>query len=206
MITDKWWFGIAIGFPVWLISFAASANELPGDEGLRLLESVDGVVHKIEMHLTHTEKSLETGWVEMRQCHCDMAPTGRSSIVFSPARARRMELLHARGVGKYWIGEDGVSVEMEDVSKENEICFEGELRKVYLGGGQYHQNSGPYFLRFLDGYFPLKLDLMVDTDRSGMKVSAVEPSSVPYKIDRNGLHIDLLFEGRLTLVFSFEEQ
>lgn len=195
-------FGVFLG----LVSLLARSDDMPGDGEFVLLESLEGVVHKIQMHLSHSEQSLETGWVKMHQCHHDMAPTGRSSVDFRPERVRGLQLLLSKGVGKAWVGERGISVEMEDVSRGNEVCFQGEVRSVYLSGDQYRQNSGPYYLRFLDGYFPLKLDLTIDSSRSGTKISVLEPLSIPYQVDASSLHLDLLFEGRLMLVFSLEER
>ncbi len=185
--------------------FATSSDEMPGDDDLVLLESVEKEVHQIRMDLIHTPQSLENGWVKMSQCHRNMAPTGRSSVDFKPERIRALKLLSFKEIGRAWIGEGGISVEMEEVSRGNEICLEGEVRSVYLDGDTYHQKSGPYYLRFLDGFFPLKLDLTVDSSQSGVRVSAVHPSSVPYMVDQYRLRIDLLFEGRLNLDFTLQQ-
>ncbi len=201
--TTSW---LMIGLLNGIASFAVWADELPGDEAPHLIDFVEGRVHHVQMHLVHTEQTLESGWVRMSQCHRDMAPTGRSSVGFHPERIRNLRLTGIKKIGKSWIGKEGASIEMEDIGQGNEVCFEGELRAVYWNGDQYHQKSGPYFLRFLDGYFPLKLDLMMDSEKSDVRVSAVEPDWVPYRLEAGRLKINLLFEGKLTLDFVLAEE
>ena len=178
---------------LWLLGWGARA------EPFQMLSTVDGVVHQQQMLLRIHPQSLQSGWVEMEQCHRDMAPTGRSAVQFRKGKVRDLELVRTAQIGRGWIGSEGTAIELEDIGRSNELCLRGELRILQRMEGGYRLQSGPYFLRFLDGYFPLRLKLQVDSRAAGLRPQRLLPEQIPHQTGTGKLTLDLLFEGELLM-------
>ena len=78
------------------------------------------------------------------------------------------------------------------------------------GAGGYRLQSGPFHRRFLDGYYPLALDYRVEWPAGRLALLSVAPAAqagiCECKRGRAVLHIDTLFEGRLTIELQFESR
>lgn len=176
-----------------LIGAAAKA------EPFQLLSAVDGVVHQQQMSLRMSQQSLQSGWVEMEQCHREMAPTGRSAVQFRAGKVRDLELLRHEQIGRAWVNREGTAIELEGIERSNVLCLRGELQILQPQGEGYRLQSGPYFLRFLDGYFPLQLTLRIESDAAGLRLQQLLPEQIPYQLEQGEFTLDLLFEGELLL-------
>lgn len=184
--------------PLLLLSPLLAADEA-ADRELTILESAEGTIHRHQMNLVLDAVSRESGWVRMEQCHRDMAPTGSSAILFRHNRIRNLTILHAREIGKARVTPDGTAVEMDDIRAGNEICIRGAIRTLYPDGDRYRLESGPFYLRFMDGYFPLSLDLRVESRDAELQPVAVLPRQIPHRVDAYTTDIELLFEGELRI-------
>ena len=110
--------------------------------------------------LTLGRESMSSGWVQNEQCHRQFSPTSALQFVFKRGRIRAIEIVEQHDIGRSWV--DGNTVQLEDVNKRSSICFRSENRMLERrAGGGYGIKVGPFFYRFLDGYFPVTVDLRV---------------------------------------------
>lgn len=72
--------------------------------------------------------SLDTGWVQLSQCHRHLDPVPASEIVYRPERIRGLRILETEGVGSAWV--EGPSVQLEDVRKGARVCIAAESRAL----------------------------------------------------------------------------
>ncbi len=178
---------------------SADEDDEAADRELTILESAKGTVHSHQMHLLLDEESRVSGWVRMEQCHREMAPTGASAILFRRNKIRDLTILRTRSIGNAWISPDGTAVEMEDIRAGNEICIRGSMRTLHPDGDRYRLESGPFYLRFMDGYFPLSLQLTVDSRDAALHPVTLLPKGIPNRMGEYTTEIEVLFEGKLRI-------
>lgn len=154
--------------------------------------------------LTLWPESLSSGWVQNEQCHRQFSPTSALQFVFKRGRIRAIEIIEQHDIGRSWV--DGNTVQLEDVSKRSSICFRSENRMLESHpGGDYRIKVGPFFYRFLDGYFPVRVDLRVrfPADRLALReVLAEDGVEVTRLTDE--VRLSSTFQGILRVEMLFE--
>lgn len=154
-----------------------------------------------------TPESLSSGWVMLEQCQLDLDPLPAVEIVYRYEGMRGLRIESYQGIGRAWV--EARSVQLADVSAGAEICIRADVRvlKAIRGGG-FEIRSGPFHRRFLDGYYPVHLEYVLEYPADVLVMESVNPSprqgfSV---ISRPGvLNIDAWFEGKLTVVLRLRE-
>lgn len=151
--------------------------------------------------LTISAASLQSGWVELRQCQGHLDPVDRVEIVYGYRAMRNLRVLSSRGVGSARVV-DG-AVQMTQVGADAEVCVAAEVQVVRPSGeGRYVLQSGPFHRRFLDGYYPVHLDYRVIFPAGLLVLESVRPPDQPgfdVAMDKDEVRIETLFEGRLTI-------
>jgi len=151
--------------------------------------------------LTISAASLMSGWVELRQCQGNLDPVDRVEIVYRYQAMRNLQVLSARGVGSARIVND--AVQMTQVGADAEVCIAAEVRVLRpAGDGRFVLQSGPFHRRFLDGYYPVRLDYRVSFPPGLLVLENIQPPGQPgfeVETDAGGVRIEALFEGRLTI-------
>lgn len=152
--------------------------------------------------LTISPGSLASGWVGLRQCQGDLDPVDKVEIVYRYRAMRKLRVVSSRGVGSARVV-DG-SVQMTGVRRDAEVCIAAEVRVLEPDGeaGHYVLQSGPFHRRFLDGYYPVRLDYRVDYPPGLLVIESVEPPAQPgFTVQGgvDGLRVEALFEGMLTI-------
>lgn len=150
------------------------------------------------------EESLRTGWVGVRQCHYRFGPLGAMEVVFNKERVRKLRIVRADHIGRAWI--EGASVQLADVGTEAVLCLQSENRSLQRNEtGAYAWHGGPYMRRFLDGYFPMQVQLALDYPPAALRLLAIEPPELKLKaVAHPGLlRLEALFEGRLDITVRF---
>jgi hypothetical protein len=151
--------------------------------------------------LTLTADSLESGWVRLDQCQLNLDPVPALEIVYRYREMRDLRIESFHAMERAWV--EAGSVQMLNLVEGAELCISAEVQLLQPAGtGRYEIRSGPFHRRFLDGYYPLRLDYRVSYPAALLQVEAVHPGVQPgFAVARQPgeLQIDALFEGRLTI-------
>ena len=202
------------------VSFlAASENpeawlELDDDTSTRLVnegdleflsETPDRRVLQTRNRLTITPASLHNGWVDLHQCQFNLDPVSAVEVVYRYQGMRKLRVISTRGIQRAWV--ENNSIQMEQVDEGAEICIEAEVQVLNkTGAGRYQLTSGPFHRRFLDGYYPLRLDYRIHWPANMLQLETVLPKiqeGFSVRKQAGELIIDTLFEGMLTIEVRF---
>lgn len=163
-------------------------------------------LHHHHNNMTIFRHSLEDGWVMMEQCHTNLDKVPAAQIVFARDRIRDIQLVSFRNIGRAWV--EGPTVQMTDIKADARLCMQAWTRALFINDdGSYSLRNGPFMRRFLDGYFPIRVSMVVVFAGTGLKPIAVSPKNqagfaIWRKEGRMGF--DTVFEGKLRTEFSFE--
>ena len=148
--------------------------------------------------------SLTDGWVHNRQCHGRFAEMPSLQIVFGKDSIRAIHIDETSHLGKAWV--EGETVQLEQVRPESEICFSSENRVLTaIGNGHYELKVGPFYYRYLDGYFPMRVDLVVDFPSALLRLVEVAPRhpAITMKNQSGQVRMASLFQGKLWITVKF---
>jgi hypothetical protein len=186
-----------------------------GDSDFELFDISDGALrfllaapakppHLHQSRVVISADSLRTGWVHTKQCHYHLDQVSALQVVFRPGRVRNLRILRADHVGKAWV--EGASVQLEKVGADAVLCIANEqLGLTRAPDGAFEWRGGPYMRRFLDGYFPMQVQLVLDYPESLLRIQAIEPVALKFHMLNNPgqVRFDALFEGRLDVEVRF---
>ncbi len=184
--------------------FAAADDNIAGRE-LRFLPALPAQpIHYHTKHLTLNADSLVSGWVDHRQCHYHLDQVAALQVVFKPGHVRKLTITRTEHIGRAWI-EDS-SVQLQNVGPGAVLCIASESRVLKHDASSTHFwiSSGPYMRRYLDGYFPMQVTLIVDYPVA-LQLDEMQPPELRlHSILRPGhLQIDAVFEGQLDIALGF---
>jgi hypothetical protein len=100
--------------------------------------------------------------------------------------------------------------ELGRVEKGAVLCVQADVKILqHLSDKTYGLQNGPYHRKFLDGYYPYHVSLMVHYSNNEIQLKQVVPKAqdgfnVTEK--RDGLSIDSWFEGELRIELEFLEK
>lgn len=127
---------------------------------LQLLDKPpEAAAHNHQNRLMITEQSLSDGWVTMYQCHSDLDKVSASQIVYNQDRIRNIKVLSSHNIGSARV--EGHTVQMTDIEAESKICISADKRALSYEKGRYYLKLGPFMRRFLDGYYPMHVQVEV---------------------------------------------
>jgi hypothetical protein len=165
----------------------------------------DTRIHRLYNRLDIGAESLENGYVALHQCHEHLDPIHRSEIRYRYKRMRGLRLENWQGIERAWV--EGDSVQMVNVGEGARLCIRAEVAVLQpREGGGYRLRSGPFHRRFLDGYFPMQVNLEIRYPETLLRLVRMEPQPQPGLVlreDRDGLRVEALFSGMLTMEFGF---
>ena len=151
--------------------------------------------------LTITPESLRTGWVELHQCQGNLDPVPAVEIVYRYHVLRNLRVISTRGIERARVEQN--TVQMEQVQEGGKVCIEAEVQVLRPAGeGVYVLQSGPFHRRFLDGYYPVRLDYRIHWPADRLQLESVYPEiqeGFSVRELPGELTIDTLFEGKLTI-------
>ena len=151
-------------------------------------------------------ESLQTGWADLIQCHTNLDPVGQLQIVYHAEHTRDLEILSQQGIEFAWV--DGTSVQMRGLVKGAQLCIHAQTRALQKTEGGYLIQRGPFMRKFLDGYFPMHVELSIDWPKLNLKLNKILPDSQPglvIKQQANQLNINYYFQGQLKPQLFFSE-
>lgn len=150
--------------------------------------------------ITIERHSLETGWVGLQQCHRHLDAVPALQIVFSAERTRDLVITSATNVARAWV--EGNTVQLEDISDDSEICLSASTRALDIDSRSPTLKTGPYMRKFLDGYYPLRVQLKVRYPAGLLRVVRSAPQTFK-RLTGDSLLLDLWFEGELRTEVEF---
>lgn len=163
----------------------------------------------VHHHINQIEiipSSLDDGWVKIEQCHTHLDPVSAMEITYHPRRIRNMQVLSSQNVGAIQI--KGASVELTEISSSATLCLQIESKAlIRLNEGEYRLRNGPFMRRFLDGYFPMRVTLLIKYSDSLLSISKYRPlpgESGSTIIKPGSIKWDGWFQGRLITEFDFK--
>lgn len=161
-------------------------------------------VHHHRSRIVITRQSLADGWVLMEQCHEHLDRVAEAQIVFNPGRTRALEVLSFENMDTAYA--ESNTVQLRGIRAASRVCARLETRALHaLGTQAFELRNGPFMRRFLDGYYPLQLSLLVEYPPH-LELAGYAPEAQPgYAVSAApGLvGVEALFEGELRTRFRF---
>ena len=165
-------------------------------------------VHHHYNEITVSARSLDDGWVTLKQCHRHLDPVAATQIVYNAQRIRSLVVLSSRNLSAVWV--EGPSVQLRGISKDAEVCLQAESRAMQrLTDGRFRLRNGPYMRRFLDGYYPLRVTLDIRYPELLLALIDYSPAPRPgleLKQITGNVRLEGWFEGRLFTQFDFRRR
>lgn len=187
------------------ISFdsADSVNEGP----LHFLETPPAKpIHHHQNRIRIETDSLASGWVRLSQCHDHLDAVPSSQVTFREGFVRDLRVDASTHIKDAWI--EGASVQLRQIEPGARLCLSAQIRALRnTGNGYFSLINGPYMRKFLDGYYPMRVTLVVEYPAQALTLLDVSPPA------QNGLDIveqpgtirmEAVFEGELQTMIQFE--
>ncbi len=176
---------------------------------LRFLTSAANNEKKVHGHLNHItirESSLHSGWVELQQCHTGIDAVPRAAVTYNADRIRKLEVITHQNIDAAWV--EGANVELKGIQQDALLCIRAETQAFSTDeSGGFILRNGPYMRKFLDGYYPLQLELIIDYPAELLTFTHSEPAQQDgFSLATRDGHIEIntLFEGRLMTSLFFD--
>ncbi len=156
--------------------------------------------------LTITPESIKTGWVNLQQCYANLAPIMETQVVYQYKFMRNLIIISSTHIDRAWV--EGKSVQLYNVQEDAELCIHAQVRILYQNPDRsFTLISGPYYLKFLDGYYPLHISFSVTYPNYQLRFTGMEPANpidlLPL-LHAGKVSIDTFFEGQLTIKMNFQ--
>jgi hypothetical protein len=168
---------------------------------------VTKTLHSINT-LSISESSLDDGWVQLKQCYEALDAVPDAEVVYRYRNIRHLRIHSKDNIGRA-VARDK-SVQLVDVQHDAMLCIQAEVQILYpQEDGGYVLRNGPFHRRFLDGYFPLHVSLIVKYPSALLQASDTSPASQPgFEVDlREGsVYIDTWFAGTLNTEVRFVDR
>ena len=190
----------------WLEQDDAARALLVNEGRLEFLrDTQDRRVLQTSNRLTVTPESLGTGWVALHQCQGNLDPVSAVEVVYRYHGLRKLRVISTRRIKRARVEQN--SVQMEQVEEGGEVCIEAEVQVLKPDReGAWTLQSGPFHRRFLDGYYPVRLEYRIHWPADRLQLESVHPemqAGFAVRKQPGELAINTLFEGKLTIKLRF---
>ncbi len=173
------------------------------------LEFLSEIPNKPVHHSHNTfildNNSLQTGWVELIQCHSQLDVVPEAQIVYRYRQMKKLRIESYSGIKRTWI--EGDSVQLEDIQPDARLCIRAEVRILYSSpDGSFVLKNGPFHRKFLDGYYPMQVTLIVQFPDESIRFKSVTPhrqAGLTVRRGKGKLNINAWFEGELRTEIRF---
>ena len=152
-----------------------------------------------------TEKSMETGWVDLQQCYRNLDRVDKMDVVYRYKSIKQLKIISSGNIGKAKV--DGQNIKLEDVSSSAYICVQAEVQILEkTSQDTFVLSNGPYYRQFLDGYYPYHVTVSISYPADKLKYTHITPAPQPMfeVVEQPGkLLVDTWFEGVLLIDIKF---
>ena len=156
--------------------------------------------------LTITNESINSGWVKLNQCHYNLDPVHKIDIVYTYIEIKNLKIESRENISRARVVDQ--SVQLEDVLSNSNICISAEARVFYLNTNDlFSLRNGPYYRKFLDGYYPYNVTMLINYPANQLKFRGSNPSAQEgFEIiqSKNRININAWFDGSLKTELWFE--
>jgi len=168
-------------------------------------EKPESILHS-QNQITVTEESIKTGWVRLRQCYANLVPAKELQVVYQYKLMRNLKIVSASNIEKVWV--EDKTVQMHNVQNNAELCITAQVGIFYLNPDKtFTLVSGPYHLKFLDGYYPLHVSFAATYPGDRLRFTEMKPAhplDMHPMLQAGKVSIDTFFEGRLIIKMNFQ--
>ncbi|MBE0493708.1 MAG: alpha/beta hydrolase [Thiomicrospira sp.] len=143
-------------------------------------------------------QSLSTGWAKLTQCHYNLDPVARLQIVYHPEHTKNLIILEDHAIDVSWV--EGKSIQMNGLQKGAKICVQADTYALTPQTNGYKIERGPFMRKFLDGYYPLHVELQINWAGLPLEVSEIFPTpqtGVEVAFNGQSLRLGYWFRGEL---------
>ena len=143
-------------------------------------------------------QSLSTGWAKLNQCHYNLDPVARLQIVYHPEHTKNLSIIEDQAIDLSWV--EDKSIQMNGLHKGAKICVQADTYVLIPQENGYKIERGPFMRKFLDGYYPLHVELQINWGDLGLKIAELIPSpqtGVEIELNNQSLHARYWFRGEL---------
>lgn len=155
--------------------------------------------------LTLVPDSLVDGWVELVQCYEQLDAVPATEIVYRYREMRDLQVSRYDRIGTVRVS--GNRIELNDVGRGASLCASAQIRILQATGpDRWQLRNGPFHRRFLDGYYPMRVDLSVRFPAELLEVVQASPAAQPGVETRqtdDAFQMTVRFAGRLTVELVF---
>ena len=152
-----------------------------------------------------TEKSMETGWVDLQQCYRNLDRVDKTDVVYRYKSIKQLKIISSGNIGNAKV--DGQTIKLEDVSSSAYICVQAEVQILEkTSQDTFVLSNGPYYRQFLDGYYPYHVTVSISYPANKLKYTRITPASQSLfeVVQQAGkLLLDTWFEGVLLIDIKF---
>ncbi|WP_173271889.1 hypothetical protein [Thiosulfatimonas sediminis] len=168
--------------------------------------------YALENRLRILKDATQTQQIEFTQCHKNLDAINSIEIVYNPKTTTNLDVLSSTNIANIEVGADKVA--LSKVQKGAQICIRGiSTTLTYNPTLQvWELPRGPYMRKFLDGYYPMHLQEVLELGESNLAFVKLQikngPAIQPLKQigqNANGTTVtfDYYFEGRLQPTYQF---
>ncbi|MFW2439633.1 MAG: alpha/beta hydrolase [Arenicellales bacterium] len=189
----------------WFIEDPDAIYDAINEGELNFLEKPpDTPVHHHHNTFIVLKSSIDTGWINLLQCHENLDQIPRAQIVYNRDRIRHLRITEQKNIGEARV--EGNTVQLTKVNSNARLCVEAESRALIAQkDGTFVMQNGPFMRKFLDGYFPMRvsIDINFPANLRFVDIEPVEQKGFKVIKGKQGLHLDAWFEGRLVTRIRF---
>jgi len=158
-----------------------------------------------EAVMTITDNSLKTGMVSLRQCYRNLDPVAEMDVVYSYKNMKQLRIVSVGNIADARV--IGNSIQLRDITASAFVCIAADVQLLEnTAGDSYALSYGPYYRRFLDGYYPYHATVIIDYPERRLRYADVSPSQRPMfelVTEPGKLIMDTWFEGVLQVNITF---
>ncbi len=158
-----------------------------------------------EAIMTITDNSLKTGMVSLQQCYRNLDPVAEMEVVYSYKNMKQLRIVSVGNIADARVV--GSSIQLQDVTASAFVCVAAEVQLLEnTAEDSYVLSYGPYYRRFLDGYYPYHVTVIIDYPERHLRYADVSPIPRPLfeLVKQPGkLIMDTWFEGVLLVNITF---
>ncbi len=189
----------------WNEAFDDSALEVNEGELAFLMQPPEKMVHHHHNHITLVSSSLVDGWVTLHQCHKHIDPVAELQIVYNEGRIKNLSIDTYSNINQVWV--EAHTVQRRGIHQGASLCIDASTKALTMNqDGTYSLHNGPFLRKFLDGYYPMHVTLDIEYPQDCLNLKETTPAhqkGFNVTVERNRVHIDTWFEGRLMTEFIF---
>ena len=168
----------------------------------------DQLILHSDTHLWITNESMQTGWVKMQQCYRHLDAVVRTDVEYAYREMKDLQVTRTERIAQFSVTQNGV--ELGRVEKGAVLCVQADVKILQrLSDKTYGLHNGPYHRKFLDGYYPYHVSLVVHYSNNEIQLKQLVPEAQDgFNVTetRDSLSIDSWFAGELRIKLEFLEK